>query len=254
MRDDVVLNSRDRKAVEEGDWSEVQPTGGVVDVDAFGDPRSRAKGKGKKSKQPQQLHRKASVHPSGDADDDASESSATFPPKLELESNERSQPYRPMKKQSSVPAPRQIHHRNNENSAANNDFVDIEVETSMIQINGKNQGNGGPRPSVRLSNVDKLTPILFSNEGDALEEGRPKKAGAQKVNNLPYEMPMQLPKKSPRGRLAVGAEKSEKGSKPMSPRVSEEPIYKNNNAIGVRMGGLQLVAPRGLAKAYKEYK
>ena len=245
IRNDTVLNSRDRKAVEEGDWSEVQPNDDVdvTSMGVFGEPKNIHKPKAKKTKK---TSRKAVIHPVNDEEENAEPALAQQPPRLEYEDR---QPYRPgFRKHSSLPAPRPMltHQRSNDNSVVNSDYGDVEAEPPMIQVNGKSQSystRDNQKAAARLTSMEKLSPIHHGN--DAEDDGRPRRAAA-KAAYLPYDMMLQLPKKSPRGRLVV--EKSEK-TKPISPRPMDAP-----NSLAVRMGGLQLLAPRGGIPRVKDNK
>jgi hypothetical protein len=283
---DVLLNSRDRRAVETGDWSEIQPTSTAFPVEEdltsigiIGEQKNiyRPKNAVKKNRYTQN-HRRAVVHPTNEAD--AEDSS------VDVMNNNGIDvlPLRIYKKQVSMPMRQSLlHTRSNENSIDNSDIGDLEMEPSMIQINGignqhrssyGGKGSSGitSKPVTRVLTMDKLSPITHPSEYVdmdvvPIDESRGKRLASQKIYDAaPYDMLLNLPKKSPRGRLA-----NDKGdkvgaimNKVMSPRPSDE--YQSSNAfnnnggnnpstgIAVRMGGLQLVAPKGLQKAYGPYK
>ena len=246
IRNDSVLNSRDRKAVEEGEWSEVQPNDDVdvTSMGIFGEPKNIHKSRARKLKKGS---RKASVHPTNYEEENAEPVAVQHPPRLEYEER---QPYRPgFRKQSSLPAPRPMltHQRSNDNSVVNSDLGDLEIEPPLIQVNGKSQSYStreNQKNSARLTSMEKLSSIYHGNDSE--DDGRSRRAGGIKPSYLPYDMMLQLPKKSPRGRLVV--EKSEK-TKAISPRPIDA-----QHSLAVRMGGLHFLAPRGGIQKAKDYK
>lgn len=283
---DGILNSRDRRAVEDGEWSEVQPilldgvNGGpdddVSSMGIFGEPKNiykPMKSNIKKGKYTQS-HRKATVHPStilSDMEEEVSSNDAPMGSGYEA-------PYRPagIKKQSSVQPPRHmlVHQRSTENAISEGDVSDIDIDSgSLIQIN--NRGSHRPignaavaalnKKAIVSNNLEKLSPIIsgvavppvYMNVGElegVTDEGprgggrNPNKQQKLQPAVLPYEMLLQLPKKSPRGRLTVNEKlqservMSNKGS--MSPRPLDNEGAKGVG-ISVRMGGIQLMAGAG---------
>ena len=327
MRDQGgLLNSRDIRLMQEGDWSEVIQPLGDVDYNESdhttgagpGIETERVTGRGRRSPRGRDSN---VVHPavgrsgvggldvgevvggqSQDVDDEAEESSSSVGvlsaavAAEEGSSLGRMQPYRPpgyrRQGSSSLPTPRQQHHRSSSET-----FVvmqgkggvvgGVEQEGVLGVVPRGVRGTVGGRGSGGVGTEGtKLIPIGLSSvvpaaygvdggmEGDeaggqrgppgvGLVSVRPRRSsgggiggvggagqayrssslgGVGTDKGLPYDMMLQLPKKSPRGRLVSGKTsprqlEGESGSKGAGAALG-------GNMLAVRRGGLQLVAPQ----------